>query len=118
MARHVINNEDGRATQFKSGSKAAENGRKGGIASGVSKRTKKSREELAKMIAEAPLKNKKAQNKLKEIGIDGIDGVNDAMIVAAVYFAAASGDIKAVEKWEEWTGKDGQSSGVQIIDDL
>lgn len=34
------NLEKGKATQFKSGDEAAENGRKGGIASGVSKREK------------------------------------------------------------------------------
>lgn len=37
---NLENLEKGKATQFKSGEEAAENGRKGGIASGVSKREK------------------------------------------------------------------------------
>lgn len=118
MARHIIEDKDRCATLFGSGNEAVENGRKGGIASGEARRAKKNREELARLIAEAPIKSTKAKKKLEEIGIYGDDKINDAMIVAAVYFAAASGDIKAVEKWEKWTGKDGQNSGVQIIDDL
>ena len=97
MARHIIEDKDRCATLFGSGNEAVENGRKGGIASGEARRAKKNREELARLIAEEPIKSTKAKKKLEEIGIYGDDKINDAMIVAAVYFAAASGDIKGVE---------------------
>ena len=47
MASSVPNNE---ATQFKSGENAVENGRKGGIASGVAKREKKTMIETLKAL--------------------------------------------------------------------
>lgn len=52
MASVVPNSE---ATQFKSGSKAVECGRQGGIASGEAKRAKKGMQNIAKWLLEMPL---------------------------------------------------------------
>lgn len=104
MARRPLNGSNGRATRFKSGEQAAKNGKKGGIASGVAKRQAKTLSSIASQIAAAPITNKKNLKKLEKLGVDTAEGVtNNALISAGVYMAAASGDMKAVEKWEEWT---------------
>lgn len=104
MARRKIDPEAGRATQFKAGGKQAQTAKKGGIASGVAKRQAKTLSSIASQIAAAPITNKKNLKQLETLGVDTAEGVtNNALISAGVYMAAASGDMKAVEKWEEWT---------------
>lgn len=95
-------------TTEQSRSEAAENGRKGGVASGVARRQKKSLSELAKLIADNPAEGKN-KKKLAKIGIEGEDATNNAMVVAAVFEGATSGDMKAVDKWEKYT--EGMSAG-------
>ena len=76
--------------------------RKGGISSGEARRSRKSMSELAKMISQNPA-SAKNKSKLKEIGIDSEDATNNAVVVAAVFQSAIRGDMKAVQKWEEYT---------------
>lgn len=96
------NLENGRNTQFRSGEEAARNGRKGGVASGAARRQKRTLSDLANMIAEAPASAKDTK-RLAEIGIEEESATNNAKVVAAVFEEAISGNIKAVEKWEEYT---------------
>lgn len=86
----------------RSSEEAVKNGQKGGIASGQSRRKKKTLSELAKMIAEnpAPTATKK---KLAKMGISDEDANNNACIVAAVYDKAIKGNMQAVDKWEQLT---------------
>lgn len=73
---------------------------KGGIASGQSRRKKKTLSELAKIIAENPAPTA-AKKKLTKIGISDEDANNNACIVAAVYDKAIKGNMQAVDKWEQ-----------------
>lgn len=84
----------------RSSEEAVKNGQKGGVASGQSRRQKKTLSELAKMIAEnpAPTATKK---KLTKMGISDEDANNNACIVAAVYDKAIKGNMQAVDKWEQ-----------------
>ena len=75
---------------------------KGGIASGESRRAKKSMSELAKIIANTPASDKN-KKKLAQLGIEDEEATNNAAVVASVYHSALSGDMKAVEKWEKYT---------------
>lgn len=61
MASSVPNNE---ATQFKSGANAVENGRKGGIASGIAKREKKTMIETLKTMLDQTANVKGNDNNL------------------------------------------------------
>lgn len=79
---------------------AVRNGQKGGIASGQSRRQKKTLSELAKMIAENPAPTT-AKKKLTKMGISDDDANNNACIVAAVYDKAIKGNMQAVDKWEQ-----------------
>lgn len=97
------NLENGIETQFKSGENAAKNGQKGGIASGEAKRRKKSMSELAKVIASADVKSEKTKKQLESLGIEQEDMQNNVLVTAAIFQSAVSGDMKAVEKWQELT---------------
>lgn len=87
-------------TSNQSREEAARNGQKGGIASGQSRRQKKTLSELAKMIAENPAPTA-AKKKLTKMGISDEDANNNACIVAAVYDKAIKGNMQAVDKWEQ-----------------
>ena len=86
------------------------NGRKGGIASGVAKRQKKTLSDLAKMIADNPAPDA-ARRKLEQIGIEAEDASNNAVIVASVYSKAVKGNMQAVEKWEQLVAETKEDTG-------
>ena len=90
-------------TSDQSHEEAVENGRKGGIASGVAKRQKSSMRELARQIASSPITSAKTIAQLENIGIENESMTNDAMVVAGVFQQAFKGDVKAIEKWQELT---------------
>ena len=119
MARHVLTDEERRATQFRSGVEAVKNGQKGGIASGAARRAP-SLSSIAKRIAAAPITNKKNKKQILEVmgGEKDEEITNNAMIVMGVYMSAASGDMKAVEKWEEWTQEEAFANGDTPADEL
>ncbi|MBR2680050.1 MAG: PBSX family phage terminase large subunit [Exiguobacterium sp.] len=93
----------GKNTQFKKGEEQAKIGRKGGIASGKAKRARASMALLARQIADSPISSEKTRKTLESLGIESEDLTNGAVVVASVYKGATSGDIKAVEKWQELT---------------
>jgi hypothetical protein len=83
------NLKKGKDTQFKSGEKAAKSGRKGGIASGESKRARKSlREELETLLAANVID--------KDTGQPKDETVQTAISVALIK-EALKGDTKAYE---------------------
>ena len=94
------------ATQFKSGRNAVENGRKGGIASGEVKKKKKTLQELAKIIAAAPVTDAKQKQKLQKVGVADEDMTQDALVMNALFNQALKGDVKAIEKWQELTSEE------------
>lgn len=70
MASTVKNNE---ATRFKTGVEQVETARKGGIASGVSKRARKSFKEAIKLLLETEVKDAKGDLKtIQDIGLDAL----------------------------------------------
>lgn len=104
MPRNVENLKRGNeATQFHTGRGngrgAVENGEK----SGEARRAKKTMAELAKQIAKAPISNPKLKRQIEDLGLESEDLTNAAVVVAGVYKSAVDGDIKAVEKWQEFT---------------
>ena len=92
------NLKKGAATQFKSGKEAAKNGRKGGVASGESKRRSKNLSQLAQVLADAPVKSEEQLTRLRELGFEGEDLVNDALAVSGIFEAIQKGNVAAFEK--------------------
>lgn len=80
---------------------AAANGRKGGKASGEARRQKKTMRELARNLANAEVKNTKSKESLKKLGFEDDDLTNNALVTAGIFKAAISGNVKAVDKWQE-----------------
>lgn len=90
-------------TSDQSREEAVKNGRKGGIASGVAKRKKKTLRELASIMAAAPIESKATRKRLAKLGFEEDDMTNDALVTQALFYKALEGDVKAIEKWEELT---------------
>ena len=99
-----------------------ENGRKGGIKSGESRRRAKTLRELAVAVHNAPINASipGVQDRLAMIGLDPKKESNSALLVSALFMQAAQGDIKALEKWMELIGeKSGEESPtINIICDI
>lgn len=104
-------------TQFQSGQKAVEMGRKGGIASGVARRKKKTLRELASIIAAAPVESTATRKKLAKMGFEEEDMTNDALVTQALFNKALEGDVKAIEKWEELTSTEVDNT-IEALHDL
>lgn len=82
------------ATQFRSGKQAVENGRKGGIASGVARREKKSLREAMQVLMDADLTGKGGK---KMTGTEAM--------AARAFQAALKGDWKAWELVRDTAGQ-------------
>ena len=83
-------------------SELREMARKGGVASGVVRKQKKTLSELARMIANNPASVEDKET-LSEMGITDEDATNNAVIAASVWNSARNGNMQAVEKWQEYT---------------
>ena len=90
-----------RGIQFQKGEDASEKGRRGGYASGKSKRLKKSLSQFAQVVAENPVKDEELREELKAVGFTDVDTVNDAAAVYWLFKAIQDGNVAAFEKWEE-----------------
>lgn len=92
-------------TQFKSGRNAVENGRKGGIASGIAKREKKS----LRSTIETLLEYRPTEKELEYMRDHGIDVDDDATYRTAVAFAiinkAVKGNTRAFEMLRDTIGE-------------
>lgn len=93
---------------------AVENGRKGGIASGEARRKKKSMRELAKAMASAPVTIQKNKDVLGTLGLEEDEMTNNALIVAGVFKSAQSGNMSAVDKWEQLTAEDKEEEHYEL----
>lgn len=105
----------------RSQSEAREFGRAGGIASGVSRRRKKSLREAADLYLSLPLADKRKLNKLIRRGLDPDEIDNQMMVIAGLTEQAALGDARAAKVLFELLGDaptEDSGGGVQIIDDL
>lgn len=101
------NLKKGKATQFKTGEEQAKIARKGGIASGESRRRAKTMREIALAIHAAPINTDipGVKDRLAMVGLDPARESNSALLVSALFTQAAQGDMKAFEKWMELVGE-------------
>lgn len=79
---------------------------KGGQASGVSRRRRKSLQETAQLVAKLPLNdigvNRLKRNGVKLDDVDPADVVTQLAIVVGIAGAAAGGDARAAKVFEDW----------------
>lgn len=76
---------------------ARELGRTGGIASGISRRRKKSLREAADLYLSLPVSDRKKWNKISKEGVDPEDIDNQMAMIIGLTQAAMRGDAKAAK---------------------
>lgn len=91
-------------TSDQSREKAAVNGRKGGIASGVAKRKKRTLREIAEMIGNMEVKNPKTKAIMEAAGFEGTP-TNDDAAFFGIMLKAQNGDAAAMKFLSEMRGQ-------------
>lgn len=91
-------------TSDQSHEKAVENGRKGGVASGVAKRKKRTLREIAEMIGNMEVKNPKTKAIMEAAGFEGTP-TNDDAAFFGIMLKAQNGDAAAMKFLSEMRGQ-------------
>ena len=98
----------------RSQSEARELGRNGGIASGVSRRRKRSLKEAADLYLSLPVSDRKMWNKISRRGVDPDDIDNQMAMIIGLTIAATAGDAKAAKVIVDLLGEDARSGEAAV----
>ena len=98
----------------RSKSEARELGRNGGIASGVSRRRKRSLKEAADLYLSLPVSDRKMWNKISHRGVDPDDIDNQMAMIIGLTMAATAGDAKAAKVIVDLLGEDAHSGEAAV----
>ena len=99
--------------QFRSGDEAQENGRKGGIASGVTRRRKRSLKEAADLYLSLPVQDHRAWNHMVMDGLDPDDIDNQMAIIVGLSKQAMMGNAKAAKVIVDLIGENAKEDPVE-----
>ena len=92
----------------------SEDSRKGGVASGVSRRRKRSLKEAADLYLSLPVSDRKMWNKIARRGVDPEDIDNQMAMVIGLTIAATAGDAKAAKVIVDLLGEDSHSEEAAV----
>ena len=98
----------------RSKSEARELGRNGGIASGISRRRKRSLKEAADLYLSLPVSDRKMWNKISRRGVDPEDIDNQMAMIIGLTIAATAGDAKAAKIIVDLLGEDARSGEAAV----
>ena len=98
----------------RSKSEARELGRNGGIASGISRRRKRSLKEAADLYLSLPVSDRKMWNKISRRGVDPDDIDNQMAMIIGLTIAATAGDAKAAKIIVDLLGEDAHSEEAAV----
>ena len=98
----------------RSKSEARELGRKGGEASGASRRRKRSLKEAADLYLSLPVSDRKMWNKISRHGVDPDDIDNQMAMIIGLTIAATAGDAKAAKVIVDLLGEDAHSGEAAV----
>lgn len=101
-------------TQFKTGRKQVETARKGGIASGIAKRRKRTEKELAMMILDAAVSDDDDRHELESFGIEGEDATYYALMLARLIQKALNGDVQAIKEYRNIIETDNAAKDIEL----
>ena len=93
---------------------ARELGRNGGIASGVSRRRKRSLKEAADLYLSLPVSDRRVWNKIARRGVDPEDIDNQMAMIIGLTIAATAGDAKAAKVIVDLLGEDAHSEEAAV----
>ena len=86
----------------------------GGIASGVSRRRKRSLKEAADLYLSLPVSDRKMWNKISRRGVDPEDIDNQMAMIIGLTMAATAGDAKAAKVIVDLLGEDSHSEEAAV----
>ena len=92
----------------------SEDSRKGGVASGVSRRRKRSLKEAADLFLSLPVSDRKMWNKISRRGVDPDDIDNQMAMIIGLTMAATAGDAKAAKVIVDLLGEDSHSGEAAV----
>ena len=92
----------------------SEDSRKGGVASGVSRRRKRSLKEAADLYLSLPVSDRKMWNKIARRGVDPDDIDNQMAMIIGLTMAATAGDAKAAKVIVDLLGEDSHSEEAAV----
>ena len=98
----------------RSKSEARELGRNGGIASGVSRRRKRSLKEAADLYLSLPVSDRKMWNKISRRGVDPDDIDNQMAMIIGLTMQATLGDAKAAKVIVDLLGEDAHREDAAV----
>ena len=92
----------------------SEDSRKGGVASGISRRRKRSLKEAADLYLSLPVSDRKMWNKISRRGVDQEDIDNQMAMIIGLTMAATAGDAKAAKVIVDLLGEDSHSGEAAV----
>ena len=92
----------------------SEDSRKGGVASGVSRRRKRSLKEAADLYLSLPVSDRRVWNKIARRGVDPDDIDNQMAMIIGLTIAATAGDAKAAKIIVDLLGEDAHSGEAAV----
>ena len=92
----------------------SEDSRKGGVASGVSRRRKRSLKEAADLYLSLPVSDRKMWNKISRRGVDPEDIDNQMAMIIGLTMAATAGNAKAAKVIVDLLGEDSHSEEAAV----
>ena len=92
----------------------SEDSRKGGVASGISRRRKRSLKEAADLYLSLPVSDRKMWNKISRRGVDPDDIDNQMAMIIGLTMAATAGDAKAAKVIVDLLGEDSHSGEAAV----
>ena len=92
----------------------SEDSRKGGVASGVSRRRKRSLKEAADLFLSLPVSDRKMWNKISRRGVDPDDIDNQMAMIIGLTMAATAGNAKAAKVIVDLLGEDSHSEEAAV----
>ena len=98
----------------RSKSEARDLGQKGGIASGISRRRKRSLKEAADLYLSLPVSDRKMWNKIARRGVDPDDIDNQMAMIIGLTMAATAGNAKAAKVIVDLLGEDAHSEEASV----
>ena len=104
-------------TSDQSREEAVKNGRKGGIASGIAKRKKKTLAAMAQTFAELPVPET-VQKQLETLGVSKEDAIHQMALVAAMFSAGEKGNVRAAALITEWLAPEKTEENNGVLDDI
>lgn len=99
--------------QFRSGDEAEKNGRKGGVASGASRRRKRSLKDAADLFLSLPVNNPQISQGLEAAGLDPDDIDYQMAVIAGMTIEAVKGNPKAAKILMEMLGDNTKDDPVE-----